>query len=236
MIASPSLPMHQRADAQRIADADELFHRQEPERIGALDPHERVDEAHGEAALALGASRDQMDDDLGVGGRLKDRARGNQLAPERQRIGQVAVMGQRQAAGVDVREQRLHVPERGFADRRITHMADSRRARQALDDGLFVEMVADEAQAALGVELLAVEGYDACRFLSPVLQGVQAQSGEGRGIGVIEDAKDAAFFVQLIAIEVQKPGLRGVHARNRVQPLRSPPVLPCHAAGASRSV
>ncbi len=96
-------------------------------------------------------------------------------------------------------------------------------------------MVAHEAEAAFGVELLAVEAHDACRFLSPVLQGVQAQSREGRRIGVIEDAKDAAFFVQLIAIEVQKPGLRGVHARNRVQPLYSTG-LARHAAEASRSV
>ena len=207
------LAEHQRADAQRIADADELFHRQEPERIGAFDPHERIDEAHGEAALALGAPRDQMDDDLGVGGRLKDRARRDQLAPQRQRIGQVAVMGERQAAGIDIGEERLHIPQRGFAYRRIADMADSGRARQAVDDGLLVEVVADEPEAALGVEPVAIEADDAGRFLSPVLEGMQAESGQGRGIGMIEDAENAAFFMQLIAVEVQSSGLQGAYAR-----------------------
>ena len=79
-------------------------------------------------------------------------------------------------------------------------------------------MVADEPKTPLGVELVAIVGHDARRFLPPVLEGVQAECGQSRGIGVIEDAEYAAFLMQLIAVEVQSSGLLGAHARNRVQP------------------
>jgi hypothetical protein len=45
----------------------------------------------------------------------------------------------------------------------------------------------------MGVEAGAVETGDAGGFLSAMLQGVQAQRGEGRGLGRVEDAEDPAF-------------------------------------------
>ena len=57
---------HERPDAERIPDADELLHGQDAERIGAFDPLEGIDEASHEAMLTLVASGDQMNDDLGV--------------------------------------------------------------------------------------------------------------------------------------------------------------------------
>ena len=60
----------------------------------------------------------------------------------------------------------------------------------------LVEVVADEAEAALGVELLAVVGDDAAGFLAAMLEGVQAERGERRRILVAEDAEDAAFLAQ----------------------------------------
>ena len=54
-----------------------------------------------------------MQDDLGVGGRLEDGAGRNQVAPQRQRVGQVAVVGDREAAGVEIGEQRLHIAQDG---------------------------------------------------------------------------------------------------------------------------
>ena len=50
-----------------------------------------------------------MQDDFGIGGRLADGARGDELAPERQRVGEIAVMSDGEAAGIDVGEQRLYV-------------------------------------------------------------------------------------------------------------------------------
>ena len=74
-------------------------------------------------------------------------------------------------------------------------------ALQRLDDRLAGEDVADQAEVAVGVELLAVEADDAGGLLAAVLQGVQPQRGVRRGVGMAEDAEDAAFLVQLVVVE-----------------------------------
>ena len=48
---------------------------------------------------------------------------------------------------------------------------------------------------ALDVELGAVEGDDAGRFLAAMLQGVQAERHHGRRVRPAENAEHAAFFV-----------------------------------------
>ena len=69
---------HQRADAERIARADQLLVGQRDQRIGALDLAQRLDEALDEAAAAR--ARDEVQDDFGVGGRLADRAVARRVA------------------------------------------------------------------------------------------------------------------------------------------------------------
>src|SRR5690606_38840352 len=66
------------------------------------------------------------------------------------------------------------------------------------DHRLGVQVVADLAQAAMGVELPAVVGDHAAGLLSAVLQGVQSQRGERGGVGRAPDAEDAALLVQLV--------------------------------------
>ena len=60
--------------------------------------------------------------------------------------------------------------------------------------------VADVAEVAVRVEVLAVVGDDAGRFLPAVLQGVQAEGRQGGGVVVAEDAEDAAFLVELVVV------------------------------------
>ncbi len=74
------------------------------------------------------------------------------------------------------------------------------------------EVVAHEAELALGVELPAVEADDARRFLAAMLQRVQAERGEGGGLRVAQDAEHAAFFVQRVAVQVEQD--RGVGHRS----------------------
>ena len=59
------------------------------------------------------------------------------------------------------------------------------------------EAVADEAELALEMEDAAVEGDDAGRLLAAMLEGVQPERGDGGGIGMVEDAEDAAFLAQV---------------------------------------
>ena len=161
-----------------------------------------------------------MQDDLGVGGRLADGAGGDQLAPQGQRVGEVAVVGDGEAAGVEIGEQRLHVAQDGVAGGGVAVVAERDVAPQAADDVGLVEVVADEAEAALGMEMAAVEGDDAGRLLAAVLQGVQAERGERRGVLVAEDAEDAALLAQ--AIVVARPGCRAAtppHASRSWRPL-----------------
>ena len=82
------------------------------------------------------------------------------------------------------------------------------RPWQALDGRAVGEAVADEAEVALGVEALAVEGDDAGRLLAAMLQGVQAERRDRGGVGVAEDAEDAAFLAQRVAVEVEVVGRR----------------------------
>ena len=58
------------------------------------------------------------------------------------------------------------------------------------------EVVADEVHAALGVELPAIVGDDAAGFLSAMLEGVQAERGDGGGVGVPKNTEDPAFLAE----------------------------------------
>ncbi len=70
-------------------------------------------------------------------------------------------------------------------------------------------MVADEANAALGMEVAPVEADDAGRFLSPMLERMQPKRGEGRRVGMVEDAEDAALLVQPVLFEPAQIGRLG---------------------------
>ncbi len=143
-----------------------------------------------------------MEDHLGVGCRLEDRAFANQFAPQRLRIGEIAIVRDGEAARVQLREERLHIAQHGLAGRGVAHMADGRGAGQALDRALLGKMVADESQSALAVKAAAVKGDDARRLLAAMLERMQAQRGDRRGVGEIEDAKDAAIFAKPVAVEI----------------------------------
>jgi hypothetical protein len=62
-------------------------------------------------------------------------------------------------------------------------------------------MVAHETDAALGMEMLAVEADDAGSLLAPMLKRMEAKGGQSRGVGMIEDAEDAALLVQPVLFE-----------------------------------
>ena len=82
-------------------------------------------------------------------------------------------------------------------------MADGDVALQAVDDALGVEVVADQAHAAFGMKLLAVEGDDAAGFLAAMLERMQAERGQGRRVGVAQDAEDTAFLVEAVVVDIE---------------------------------
>ena len=102
--------------------------------------------------------------------------------------------------GIEFGEERLHVAQERLAGGRIAHMPAGAHAGQAVDHMALGKGVADQAEPALGMETLAVEGDDAGGFLAAMLERVQAERGDGGGIGMAEDAEHAAFLAQGVAV------------------------------------
>jgi hypothetical protein len=99
------------------------------------------------------------------------------------------------------------------AGRGIARVADGHGAGRRCEV-VAGEGVADEAHVAFGVEALAVEGGDAAGFLAAMLQGVQAQGGDGRGVADAEHAEHAALQAQGVVLGIT-PG-RGREAVGRL--------------------
>ena len=126
-------------------------------------------------------------------------------------------MSDREAAGLEFGEQRLDIAQYRLAGRRVAHMADRRPSRQAVDGRGVGEVIADQPLAALRVEPHAVESDDAGGLLAAMLQRVQAKRGDRGGVGMIEDAEDAAFLAQPVAVGVEA-GVRST----RLKPVPAP--------------
>ena len=135
-----------------------------------------------------------MQDDFCIGGRLADGARGNEFLAQRQRVGQVAVVRDCKTAGVDIAKERLDVADQRVAGRGIAVVPYGHAPLEAGNNGGFREIVADEAHAALGMELAPVIGDDARGFLAAMLEGVETERCDSRGIRVVENAEDPAFL------------------------------------------
>ena len=74
------------------------------------------------------AARDEMQDHLGVGGRLADGALLDEPVAQGERVGEIAVMGKREAARIEIDEERLHVAQ--DRDRRRSNSAHGRSPRR----------------------------------------------------------------------------------------------------------
>ena len=82
-------------------------------------------------------------------------------------------------------------------------MANGGIAGQALDHFAAGEIVADQAEAAFGVEALAVERDDAGGFLAAMLKRMQAERGNRGGVGMTENAEYAALLAQAVGVGVE---------------------------------
>ena len=203
--AAVELADDQRADAERVAGADQLLVGEADEGVGALELAQAFDEAVDETIAPR--PRHQMQDHLGVGGRLHHRAFMHQRLAQGEAVGEIAVVADGEAAAFEFGKQRLHVAQNCFPGGRVAHMADRRGAGQPVDHFAAGEIVADKAEPPLRMEALAVVGDDAGGFLAAVLQRVQAKRGDGGSVGMTEDAEHAAFFAQPVGIRVESVGL-----------------------------
>ena len=135
-----------------------------------------------------------MQDHFGIGSGLHHGAVAHEFTAKRQPVGEIAIVADRKAAGVELGKQRLHIAQDGGAGRRVADMADRGTAGQALDHLATGEGVADEPEPPLGMKPGPIEGDDAGCLLAAVLQGVQSERGDGGGRGMAEDAEHAALL------------------------------------------
>ncbi len=192
-------PEHERTDPDRITRADQHVVGQTGEGIGTLDLQQGIDQPFDDAAF-LGAGN-QMQNDLRIGGRLADGARGNKFLPQRQGVGQVAVVADGKAAGVEIDEQGLYVAQNDIAGGRVAVVPDGHPPAETRDDVGLAEVVANETKAPLLVEAAAVVGHDAAAFLSAVLQRVQPEGRDGRRVLMPEYAENAALLAEPVIAE-----------------------------------
>jgi hypothetical protein len=109
-------------------------------------------------------------------------------------------MGHREAAELEVGEERLHVAQRRLAGGGVAVVADAARPAGRHHLGI-AEDVAHQAEALVGMEQpLAVEGDDARGLLAAMLQGMEAERDERARVLAVPDADDAALLVELVVI------------------------------------
>ena len=199
--AAVELADHQRADAERVTRADQLLVGEADESISAFELAQALDETVDKTVAPR--ARDQMQDHLGIGGRLHHGAVVHERLSQRNAVGDIAVVADGEAAALEFGEQRLHVAQDGFAGRRVAHVADGHGAGQPVDHLAAGEVVADQAEPALGIKPLAVVGDDAGGFLAAMLEGVQAERSDGGGVGMAEDAEHTALLAQAIGVGIE---------------------------------
>src|SRR5487761_1585041 len=190
----------ERAEAARVANGKNFVARQNQKRIRAFHLAERVRD--GSREVADFAARHQMHDHFAVARRLEDRALMFQAAAQIQRVGQVAIVRQRQLAFIAIGNERLGVHQCGVARGGIARVADRHRARQARNH-VRREKFLHQAHALFDAQLRAVGRGDARRFLPAMLQRVEAKIGELRSLFVAENAEDAALVVKVIVVEME---------------------------------
>ena len=184
----------QRADPVGVAEAGQATLREHDRRKRALDVRHRV--GHGVGQVGGRVLRDQRRDHLGVGGRLEPDAPLAQVGTEGRRVGQVAVVAERDRSVGRVAHDRLRVLPHRRAGGGVARVADRDVAREA-GEARLVEHLVHEAHVLHRHHARAVRDGDPGALLAAVLERIEAEVGEPRDVAVViagrvVDAEDAA--------------------------------------------
>ena len=164
----------------RIADGVQFIARQNQQRVGALDLIEGVAERALQVVRA--AARHQVHDDFGIAGGLENRAAMFERAAKLAGIGEIAIMRESEFAFVAVDDDWLGVDDGGIAGGGVAGMAYRGGAGQARQHGRQKNFL-HQAHAFFEMQRSAVGRNDAGRFLTAMLQRVEAEVGELRRFG-----------------------------------------------------
>ena len=197
----PEAAERQRPDPVGIAEGADPALRHHDGRVGALEPRHRLDDRVLDPLL-VGRGQERRDD-LRVGGAAEGDAPVAELGEQLDRVGQVAVVGERDLAAV-VAPDRLGVLPGAAAGRRVADVTDRHRPGEALQL-LLVEDLGDEPEVAQGHDHPALAGRDPRRLLAAMLQREEAEVAEPRDVATRRvNAEDAAFVARSVAV-VEEP-------------------------------
>ena len=146
--------------------------------------------------VSLGA-RDFVQEDFGVGRCLEDVAVGFHLGAEFVRVGDVAVVYDRELAPLAAHEDRLRVGERACSRGAVAYVADACETLQFIDI-VFAEERRYKPHGLADANLVTVGHREAGAFLAAVLQGVKPHGDIPNNVIAIVDADNATFFVQFV--------------------------------------
>ena len=189
------LAERERPETMRIARDQDAVLRQKHQRKSAFQLQQRFAQRGGQSLLARPG--DQVQDHFGIAVGLKDGSFAFQFPAQFGGVGDVAVVRHRDAALVAVHREGLRVEHPAIAGGGVARVADGHFAGQPAQH-FRSEQIRDVAHAAMGVDHAAIARGDPGAFLSAMLQRVETQVGQIRGLGMPVDREDAALFMELV--------------------------------------
>src|SRR6185436_5580430 len=184
---------------------DDPVLRHQHERVGAAHLADGIDDRGFDVGSLR--PRKQVHHDFAVVAGLEDGAFADQRVTQLAGVDQVAVVPERQLAVRAVDDDRLGVGEPALAGRRVAHVAGGEVPGQP-GERVAAERIVDVAHRARGADAGAVGGGNAGAFLAAMLERVEPQVGEVRGLCVPEDSEDPALVFELVEHAASVPIVR----------------------------
>src|SRR6185437_10302990 len=124
-----------------------------------------------------------------------------EIAAKLKRIGQIAIVCERQFALVAITRQRLRVAQRGVACRGITRVANGCEPGQPADN-IWSEHLLHESHTPFDAELHPIASSDSGGFLAAMLKRIESEIGQFRRFFRAEDAEHATLFVKMVVRKI----------------------------------
>lgn len=140
----------------------------------------------------------EVEKDLAVVGGLEDGTLLFHARTQGARVDEIAVVGHGELPLFVVDEDGLRIDQACRARGGIARVADADVPLEMLETADFPGQVGDQPQGPVGLEGPAVAYRYPRAFLAAVLEGVQAEDGEGHGFFAVVNADDAALFMDFI--------------------------------------
>jgi hypothetical protein len=179
----------------RIAGRNQPVLGQKHHREGAAHLRDGFDEGFLDGRRP--GARVQVQHDLGVAGRLKDRSRPHEVVAQLTGVDEIAVVRDRDLAVRAIDEERLCVLEGAVTRGRVPRVTDRKVAAQTGERLLF-EGVRHLTHAADHPHPGSIRDRDPGALLAAMLQSVEPERGQARRFGVPEDAEDATLVLEFI--------------------------------------